>query len=172
VQVSNLYELKFFNRVGKTDFSELYDDSYFRPQVEQEYAHNTKHRETFIEEIRRECDKSEWADVFIFVYPLYLSFYPGIMQSYFERIWANGFAFGPHGDHLKGKRFMLAYTTAGTKEYCERKVQIMHNIIRNRAESRQMVWVDPFPAFAVISISQEERKAYLEKFAERLKSLQ
>lgn len=170
VQVSDLYALKMFNRLDKTDFTELYDPTYFRPQVEQANA-NKKNRTIFSEELRREYDKCEWADVFLFVYPYYLSYMPGIVQAWLERLFSYGYAFGPNGDHLAGKRGMLIYTTGGEKKWIEKYENMMKFLIHDRMDFWQMKHFESFPAYAAAYVGYEQRKAYLTELDARMKAL-
>jgi NAD(P)H dehydrogenase (quinone) len=170
VKVSNLYEMKMFNRIDRTDFTELVDPTYFRPQVEQQSS-NQKDRATFSKEIRDEMEKSLWADVIIFTYPYYHGYMPGLTQAWMERVFSYGFAFGTNGDKLKGKKGMLVFTTGGAEAYVGKAVNMMLFLIHDRIKFWKMEPLDPFPAFAAVTSSDEVRAKYLKDFAERLKNI-
>ena len=55
------------------------------------------------------------ADVFIFVYPLWLNSPPAMMKGYMERVFGMGFAYGPGGgtDPLLAGRRMISITSSG-----------------------------------------------------------
>jgi NAD(P)H dehydrogenase (quinone) len=170
IKTTDLYVLKMFNRLDRSDFTELSNTTYFLPQSEQ-IAANEKNRTTFSEELQREHNRAEWADVLLFVYPYYLSYVPGIIQSYMERVFSKGFAFGPHGDHLKDKKAMLIYTTGGTKEQIgqqeARMVYLQHRIFENL----KMIPLAPFPAYSPAGVSDEIRQEYLRNLTDVMTKL-
>ena len=170
VKVTNLYELKMFNRIDRTDFTELVDPTYFRPQVEQESS-NKKERATFVKEIRDEMEKSMWADVIIFIYPYYLSYMPGITQAWLEHVFSYGFAFGTNGDRLKGKKGMLMYTTGGPKVGIQQLEAMMTFIIHDRIKFWKMEPLPSFAAYSPGSVSDEVRKQYLKDLETKLRAL-
>ena len=55
------------------------------------------------------------ADVFIFVYPLWLNSPPAMMKGYMERVFGMGFAYGPGGgtEPLLAGRRMISITSSG-----------------------------------------------------------
>ncbi|WP_025846735.1 NAD(P)H-dependent oxidoreductase [Paenibacillus ehimensis] len=57
-------------------------------------------------------------DRVVFQFPFYWYSCPPLLKKWFDDVLTFGWAFGPGGDHLKGKEFMIATTTGGTeKEY-------------------------------------------------------
>lgn len=165
VKTSDLYKLKMFNRIDKTDFTQLYDPSYFRPQKEQEVA-NQKNGTTFVEEIRRERDLHIWANIIIFLYPVYLGYMPGILQSYVERVQSYGFAHGPH--NFEGKKAMTIYSTASPKEYAVKVEETMEKMRAACSANRKMKTIPKYAAYAVTNVDEPTRKKYLEELAQRM----
>lgn len=53
-------------------------------------------------------------DRIIFQYPLYWYSTPPLLKMWFDEVLAYGWAFGPGGEHLKGKEIGIAISTAGT----------------------------------------------------------
>ncbi|MBE1440856.1 NAD(P)H-dependent oxidoreductase [Paenibacillus sp. OAS669] len=53
-------------------------------------------------------------DRIIFQYPLYWYSTPPLLKQWFDEVLAYGWAFGPGGEHLKGKEIGIAISTAGT----------------------------------------------------------
>ncbi|ADO59313.1 NAD(P)H-dependent oxidoreductase [Paenibacillus polymyxa] len=53
-------------------------------------------------------------DRIIFQYPLYWYSTPPLLKQWFDEVLAFGWAFGPDGEHLKGKEIGIAISTAGT----------------------------------------------------------
>lgn len=54
-------------------------------------------------------------DRIIFQYPLFWYSTPPLLKQWFDEVLAYGWAFGPGGDHLKGKEIGVAVSTAGTE---------------------------------------------------------
>lgn len=52
-------------------------------------------------------------DRIVFQFPFYWYSCPPLLKKWFDDVLTYGWAFGPGGDHLKGKQFMLATTTGG-----------------------------------------------------------
>ncbi|TKG97015.1 flavodoxin family protein [Puteibacter caeruleilacunae] len=53
------------------------------------------------------------ADTIIFQYPFWWYNMPAILKQWFDDVFAFNFAFGPEGDKLKGKNFILSFTVGG-----------------------------------------------------------
>ena len=170
VKVTDLYKMKMFNRLDKTDYTELYDNDYFRPQVEQLNA-NKHNRTNCIKELRDEHEKADWADIFLFIYPYYLSYIPGITHSWLERVFSYGFAFGEGGTHLKGKKAMLIYTTGGAKEWVSKYEKKMLFLLHDRIAFWGMKALEPFAAYHCAYVDPKVREQYLKDLQAKLKEL-
>ncbi|MFB5759208.1 NAD(P)H-dependent oxidoreductase [Paenibacillus medicaginis] len=55
-------------------------------------------------------------DRIVFQFPFYWYSCPPLLKKWFDDVFTYGWAFGPEGNHLKGKEFMLATTTGGTEQ--------------------------------------------------------
>ncbi|BDD06905.1 NAD(P)H-dependent oxidoreductase [Aureibacter tunicatorum] len=53
------------------------------------------------------------ADTIIFQYPFYWYNMPAILKQWFDEVFSFNFAYGPEGDKLKGKNFLLSFTVGG-----------------------------------------------------------
>jgi len=53
-------------------------------------------------------------DRIVFQFPFYWYSCPPLLKKWFDDVLTFGWAFGPGGDHLKGKQFMVATTAGGT----------------------------------------------------------
>ena len=159
VKVSNLVQMKMIGSIDRTDFTEAFDPSYFRPQAEQISA-NSKNRTTFTKELRLEHDKVEWADIMLFVFPYYVMYMPSIVKSWMERVFSVGFAYG-NGHSLKGKKAMLMYSTGADKDYLKDIEPYFWNSTSRVFEFMGVKYLMPFRAYGVQHVTLEERKAYL-----------
>ncbi len=54
-------------------------------------------------------------DRVVFQFPFYWYSSPPLLKKWFDDVLTYGWAFGPGGDHLKGKEFIVATTTGGTE---------------------------------------------------------
>ncbi|HZG14902.1 MAG TPA: NAD(P)H-dependent oxidoreductase [Candidatus Bathyarchaeia archaeon] len=52
-------------------------------------------------------------DRIVFQFPFYWYSCPPLLKKWFDDVMVHGWAFGPGGDHLKGKEFIVATTTGG-----------------------------------------------------------
>ena len=75
------------------DLYQLYPDFYIDVATEQEHLRK--------------------ADVIIMQFPVRWFNVPSIIREWQDHVLTRGFAFGPDGDALKGKRFMAAVSTGG-----------------------------------------------------------
>ncbi|WP_018754369.1 NAD(P)H-dependent oxidoreductase [Paenibacillus terrigena] len=54
-------------------------------------------------------------DRIVFQFPFYWYSCPPLLKKWFDDVLTFGWAFGPGGEHLKGKEFMVATTAGGTE---------------------------------------------------------
>jgi len=158
VKFSNLVQMGMIGSLDKTDFTELYDTNYFRPQVEQAQA-NKKNRTTFSKELREEHDKVAWADTMLFIFPYYVMYVPSIMKSWMERVFSYGFAYGDH--HLDGKKAMLMYSTGADQAYLKDIEPMFWETMGLVFKFMGVTPLKPFTAYGVQHITVEERRKYL-----------
>lgn len=56
------------------------------------------------------------ADTIVFEFPFYWYSVPGIMKLWLDEVFTFNFAYGPEGNKLKGKNFILSFTIGGPKQ--------------------------------------------------------
>jgi putative NADPH-quinone reductase len=56
------------------------------------------------------------ADTGVFQYPFWWYNMPAILKAWFDEVFNFNFAYGPEGDKLKGKNFMLSFTIGGPED--------------------------------------------------------
>ncbi|UDQ98702.1 NAD(P)H-dependent oxidoreductase [Lentisphaerota bacterium WC36G] len=56
------------------------------------------------------------ADIIVFQFPFYWYSVPAILKKYIDDVLCYGFAYGPEGDKLNGKEFLLSFTIGGPKD--------------------------------------------------------
>ena len=179
VKISDLYEMQFDPVSDRHNFTSQKDGEYFKQQIEEMYATEVK---GFAPEIQAEMEKLEECDVLIFQFPLWWFSMPAILKGWVDRVFAMGRIYGGgkwyDNGVFKGKKAMLSLTTGGPEtmysatglngDIHQILFPIQHGILR-------FVGFDVLPPFIVWSASRlgdEERKAYLEGYTQRLLSIE
>jgi NAD(P)H dehydrogenase (quinone) len=178
VIISDLYAMKFDPVSDRRNFTSEKEPSYFKQQLEEKYA---TENDGFSPDIKAEMEKLFWCDVLIFQFPLWWFGLPGILKGWVDRVFASGKTYGGgkwyDNGIFKGKKAMLSLTTGGKLPmYTEIGIHgdihsilypINHGILH-------YVGFDVLPQFIVFGathINDERRKAYLEKYKQRLLSI-
>ncbi len=112
VSTSDLYQIKFKASADEDDFTSLYDSDFFDLQKEQHAALQTG---SFADDISREHQLLEAADLIIFQFPLWWHSVPGLLKGYVDRVFSFGWAYGG-GQALYGKQVLISLTT-GAPEF-------------------------------------------------------
>lgn len=98
------------------------------------------------------------ADTIIFQYPFWWYNMPAILKQWFDDVFAFNFAFGPEGDKLKGKNFLLSFTVGGPAEsysplgYNHYRVADFTRPMEQTAYLAQMNYLDPIYQHGMIYI--------------------
>ena len=162
VKVSDLYAMKMYLPLGKDDFTEIGDPSYFKPQTEQKVS-NEKALASFSPEVKAEHEKVAWCDIMLFVYPLYWFHLPGILKNWVDRIFSFGFAYGG-GKSLVGKKGMLLYTTGGPKDFLKTSEEMGWKLINNMIFGFcKITALEPYVAYGAAHVDKSARVKYLEE---------
>ncbi|MDI6635378.1 NAD(P)H-dependent oxidoreductase [Pantoea dispersa] len=126
VQVSDLYAMQWKAQLDAADTLAPPVGAHFDATLDSRFAYDNQLQAA---DIAAEQEKLRWADTVIFQFPLWWFSMPAIMKGWFDRIYANGFAYGvgEHNDHhwgdrygegtLAGKRAMLVVTTGGWESH-------------------------------------------------------
>lgn len=160
VRMSNIVQMNMIQSIDRTDFTQLYDPTYFHPQKEQSEA-NKKGRTTFEKALRLEHDKVEWANIILFVFPYYVMYMPSIMKSWMERVFSWGFAYGD-GRNLTGRKAMLIYSTGAGKQYLEKGIErAFWESVHGMFTFMGVAPLEPYCAYSIGTTTLAERRAYL-----------
>lgn len=126
VQVSDLYAMQWKTQLDAADTQAPPVGAHFDATLDSRFAYDNQLQAA---DIAAEQEKLRWADTVIFQFPLWWFSMPAIMKGWFDRVYANGFAYGvgEHNDHhwgdrygegtLAGKRAMLVVTTGGWESH-------------------------------------------------------
>ena len=173
VIVSDLYQQNFNPVAGMHDFISVSDANYYKYAMEQLHASKNQ---SFSDELQNEMQKLLSADILNFNFPLWWFDFPAILKGWVDRVLAYGVAyggeygFGPTG-RFKGKKAFLTVTTGSpasnyTPEGSNKRPlsEIFRNINEGIFELIGFEVVEPFVAYAVSRVGQEEREKMLEDY--------
>lgn len=179
VEVSDLYAMGWQAALSLADMEgERVDPEYFDPSREQEAA---AREGRMAEAIRVEQEKVSRADLIIFQFPIWWFSMPAILKGWVDRVFARGFAYSAgrkYGSgHFKGKRAMLSLTTGTASSLYEPAgidgdlLHVLWPIHNGILAYTGFTVLPPFAAWMPGRVGPEGRKAYLERYAERLRTL-
>ena len=175
VQVSDLYAMNFKATLDERDFNERQNLNFFDPVNEQNHA---AMRGSFAEDITREIEKVDWANLIIFQFPLWWQSFPAILKGWCDRVLANGIAvnFGTYDPLLSGKKALLSVTTGGraalyAPEGPAGDINVLLTFARNIFQMAGIEVLPSFIAYGVHALSGDEREELLQRYRDRLKSL-
>lgn len=97
------------SRAGQILAQELKDSSIYVRDLYQEYSN-------WEIDVKKEQQLLCAYDRIVFQFPFYWYSCPPLLKKWFDDVFTYGWAFGPNGEHLLGKEFMVATTTGGTAE--------------------------------------------------------
>lgn len=174
VKISDLYAMKMILPLDKSDFTTLAHPDYFKPQSEQAEC-NKRAFDGFSDEVKAEHEKVKWCDTLLFIFPLYWWSVPGIMKNWIDRVLSMGFAWGSKGNgSLQPRKGMVLYTTGGPKEF-------FASVGVEDVTSKQlnlgvfkfcgMSPLEPFVAYQVAWVGDQQRKKYLEEVAAAMEGI-
>ncbi|MCT4613555.1 MAG: NAD(P)H-dependent oxidoreductase [Marinifilaceae bacterium] len=98
------------------------------------------------------------ADTVIFQYPFWWYNMPGILKQWFDYVFNFNFAFGPEGNKLKGKNFLLSFTVGGPNEsysplgYNHFRIEDFVKPMEQTAYLAQMNFLDPIYEHGMVFI--------------------
>ncbi len=178
VIVSDLYAMGWDPVSDRRNFLTVRDPERLRQQAEEVYA---AAHDGFAPEIQAEMDKLEWCDVLILQFPLWWFGLPAILKGWVDKVFACGRAFGDGRWYdrgvFAGKRAMCSVTIGGKAPlYSEQGLngpigQILFPINHGIFYFTGFTPIEPFLVHAPARISAEERALWLDRYRERVLSL-
>src|SRR4051812_9057987 len=175
VEISDLYAEGFNPVAGRHDFTSTVNPERFHYQTEQEFAARSG---SFAEDIRREQERVEPADLLVLQFPLWWGGPPAILKGWCERVLAYGFAYvdGRRFDSglFKGRRAIFSVTTGGTPERFSNEGvygeidRVLYPVERLLLQYMGFEVLPPFVAYAAPRVGDPERRVYLEAWASKI----
>ena len=109
-------------------------------------------------------------DRIVFQFPFYWYSCPPLLKKWFDDVLSYGWAFGPGGDYLKGKEFIIATTTGGTENGYRAGGDNLFTIseffkpIQSTITRCNGIYL---PAFVTYAASSQDNDSYLSQEAKR-----
>jgi glutathione-regulated potassium-efflux system ancillary protein KefF len=116
------------------------------------------------------------AEVVVLQHPMYWYSVPSLLKHWFDKVLIRGFAYGPTGKALWGKRCQWVVTTGGDEHAFE--PQGMHNrpfsdfvpVVEQTARFCGMHWEDPLVVYGAHRLPESELARAAGRYRERLAS--
>jgi len=117
------------------------------------------------------------AQVVVLQHPMYWYSVPSLLKHWFDKVLIRGFAYGPTGKALWGKRCQWVVTTGGDEQAFE--PQGMHNrpfsdfvpVVEQTARFCGMHWEDPLVVYGAHRLPEPELARAAGKYRDRLMTL-
>lgn len=175
VEVSDLYGERFNPVAGRHDFTTVADHSRFHYQSEQMLA---AQRQGFSDEIQREHDRVNRADIIILQFPLWWGAPPAVLKGWFERVLAYGFAYADgrrfEKGLFRGRGGLMCVTTGGSPrrfssegEYGEID-RVLWPVQRLTLEYLGLDVSEPFICYSAPRVDDGTRAEYLKQWKVRV----
>lgn len=116
-------------------------------------------------------------ELVVLQHPMYWYSMPALLKLWLDDVFESGWAYGPGGDKLKGKKLMVSLTMGGGKDaygpegYNRFDMQTFLAPWNQTAHLCQMQWLEPCLFHGSIRASQEEIESYAQSVRKRLESL-
>jgi NAD(P)H dehydrogenase (quinone) len=179
VKISDLYRMGFDPVSDRRNFRGIADASRLKQQLEEEHASST---DGYVPELQAEMDKLEWCDTLVLQFPLWWLGMPAILKGWFDRVFAVGRAYGGGRYYSRGvflgKRAMCSVTVGGSAPmYSDLGAYGPLDIALHPIHHGILAFVgfsilEPFVVYAPARLSNVERNRYLQKYRERVRSLE
>lgn len=131
----------------------------------------------FYVDVEREQELLLQHDLIVFQHPIYWYSAPALLKEWIDAVLQKGFAYGPGGDALQGKRWLSSVSTGGS-------AQAYSPAGQNRYEIRQyllpfeqtarlcgMQYLEPFIVHDSYHMSDEKLYRYCEEYRHRIEHL-
>lgn len=173
VITTDLYQQNFKAVASKQDFTALDHDRYYKYATAQLEASETN---SYTPDLIEEMQKIDNIDVLNFNFPLWWFGMPAILKGWVDRVLAFGVAYGGNygmyeAGRFHGKKAFLTITTGSPETAYQPKGMNKRNIDRIVDSIHAGIFellgfevIDPFVAFGVSRITQDERSVVIERY--------
>lgn len=170
--ISDLYQINFKASADKDDFTYLANPNYFDLQFEQAHALQNGN---FVDDIKREQQLLQDADLIIFQFPLWWYSMPGLLKGYIDRVFSMGWAYGG-AQVLKGKRILVSTTTgapemAWTEDNRGTIIDIFKHLFIGTFGLTGLNPVEPFIVYGAKRLDDSQKNTCMIEFSNYLLNL-
>ncbi len=129
-------------------------------------------------DIQSEKDLLAQHDIVIMHFPFYWYSCPSLLKQWMDMVLEFEWAYGPHGNALKGKKCLTVITTGGSKElYCSKgnnhySVDEFLRPFEQSARLCGMEYLSPFAVMGTHLISAEELARHADQYDQLITALQ
>lgn len=117
-------------------------------------------------------------DRIIFQYPLFWYSTPPLLKQWFDEVLEAGWAFGPGGDHLRGKEIGIAISTAGSADSYQPGGYNLHTLLDITKPLESLVhhvhadYLPPFILNDARNVTAEQLEASKAAYVQHLETVQ
>jgi NAD(P)H dehydrogenase (quinone) len=170
--ISDLFQDDFKASADKDDFTFLANPNYFDLQFEQAHAIQNGN---FVDDIKREQQLLQEADLIIFQFPFWWYSMPALLKGYIDRVFSMGWAYGGV-QALKDKKILVSTTTgapemAWTEDNRGTIKDVLKHLFVGTFGLTGLNAVEPFIVYGAKRLDETEKRARLSQFSNYLKSL-
>jgi glutathione-regulated potassium-efflux system ancillary protein KefF len=125
-----------------------------------------------------EREALEGASAVVWQHPIQWYTVPALLKLWFERVLINGWAWGPGGERLRGKRCLWAVTTGGDElDYSPDGIHgqafaAFEPVVRQTAEFCGMTWLEPFIVPGARQLDPETLREHGRRYRARLSTIE
>lgn len=178
VEVSDLYAMGFDPVAKSSDFGEPSRDDYTVYSLEQRHCHANG---SLAPDIAAEVEKLCRADLLVLSFPVFWFSVPAIMKGWIDRVFLSGVAYGGKRFYdrggFRGKRALVA-ATIGSRDHMFGPDAVhgsfedmFSHLLRGTLGYVGMEVLAPFVAWHVPYVTDDDRRAILDAYRERLRGL-
>ncbi|MWV45580.1 general stress protein [Paenibacillus sp. HJL G12] len=115
-------------------------------------------------------------DRIVFQFPFYWYSSPPLLKKWFDDVFTSGWAYGPGGEHLNGKEFMVATTAGGTKNAYraggadEFTISELLRPIQRTVTKCSGIFLPPFVVYGVSSAEDDDLEKEGLRYAEHIQT--
>lgn len=129
---------------------------------------------SFHVDLEKEQKLLEAHDLIFIQHPLYWYSMPPLLKHWLDEVWESGWAYGPNGNKLHGKDFLLSVTAGAPKDayhtegYNRYDLETLLSPWNQTAHLCGLKWLSPFYLHRSSSIPAPEIQVHAEKVARSL----
>ncbi|RZF26726.1 flavodoxin family protein [Paraburkholderia sp. UYCP14C] len=179
VQVSDLYAMGFNPVASAADFGERANPDYCVYALEQRHGIKTA---TISADIQQELAKLLQCDLLVLNFPLFWFSTPAILKGWIDRVLASGAVYGGTRFYdrggLRGKRALVSVTLGGQQHMFGQDAihgpfeSMLRHLLQGTLAYTGLEVLPPFVGWHVPYIAHEARVEILEKWRDRIRSLE